>query len=211
MILLLDHLSAVVIGSAIILILISMQMRSTEMGVEQSSGYMMKNQATDLATWMEEDLLQIGRNIDKEERVAFENPLTNSSGNTSEFVFYRDTIRYYLTTPDTLHIGTRYTLTPVDTRILNEDTLVVHRIDRFANVNGGAWNKTGSSVPYLSSFNVDMLDSDAQPIVDPVAAATADPLAVRNTRIRFSMVTPYETSRTTVRQVYYGSTLLIPN
>ena len=211
MILLLDNMSAIVVGGAIALVLISMQLRTTEMGIEQTSGYMMKNQATDLATWMEEDILDLGDNIDKTKEVPFENPTVDQYGNTSQFIFYRDTVDVTGSAPDTIRIGTRYTLTPVDTRVMENDTLIVHRIDRYANTNGSHWKKTGSSVPYISVFRVDMLDKDAKPMTDPVASMTADPLAVRNTRIKFAMVTPFETERTTVRQVYYGSTLLIPN
>jgi hypothetical protein len=56
-----------------------------------------------------------------------------------------------------------------------------------------------------------MLDANANPVVSPATAMAANPAAVRNTRIRFAMVPPLKTNRATLSQIYYGSTLLIPN
>lgn len=58
----------------------------------------------------------------------------------------------------------------------------------------------------LSYFKIELLDQDAQPVDDPVNNADQ----VQNTRVRFTMAAPFEVARAQVlRQVYYGSTLLI--
>ncbi len=210
MILILDNLGAIIVGAAVFLILLVTQLRATEMSVEQSTAYMMKNQASSMATWVEEDILQIGENIDKEVEAPYENP-TQVDGMTTEFIFYRDSVNTEVSPPDTIRIATRYTLEQVGTRSTDSDTIAVYRINRHIKWGTGSWYAEGQSAPLISVFRVDMLDADANAVADPVAALAGDPLAVRNTRIRFAMVPPYDLDRTTLQQVYYGSTLIIPN
>ncbi len=210
MTLILDNLSALVVGATVFLMMLSTQLRVTEMSVEQSTSYMMKNQASSLATWVEEDILRLGENIDKTVEAPYENPV-QANGRTTEFTFFRDSINTNVAPPDTLRIQTRYDLEEIGERVLEGDTLSVYRINRNVKMGGGAWQPAGQSPPLVSVFRVDMLDMDAQVVADPVAALAADPLSVRNTRVRFAMVAPYDLERSTLQQVYYGSTLIIPN
>src|SRR5690625_7801492 len=80
MIAIFDNLNAILIGSTVILVIMAMQMRMTEMSVEQTANYMMKRQAMDLATWMEDDLLLMGQNLPSG-TAAYTNP-QDSSGIT---------------------------------------------------------------------------------------------------------------------------------
>lgn len=210
MVLILDNLGAIIVGSAVFLMLLVTQLRATEMSVEQSTAYMMKNQASSLATWVEEDILQIGENIDKEVEAPYENP-TQVDGLTTEFIFYRDSVNTDVSPPDTIRISTRYTLEQVGTRTMESDTVTVYKINRHIKWGTSSWTAQGQSAPLISVFRVDMLDADANVVANPVAALAADPLAVRNTRVRFAMVAPYDLERTTLQQVYYGSTLIVPN
>ncbi|GIV62627.1 MAG: hypothetical protein KatS3mg044_1493 [Rhodothermaceae bacterium] len=205
-----DHLSAAIVGATVMLMLLSLQLRLTSMNVEQVSTYMVKNQASSLATWLEEDLLQLGENIDKTKEIPFTNPV-DSAGMTVSFTFSRDSIDISVVPPDTFKIDTRLELKQTGSHVSKGDTLNVFRLVRSTRINGGAWTESGSSSPLLGFFKVDLLDANAQPLADPVAAATANPDAVRNTRIKFFMVTPFETATSAIRRVYYGSTLLIPN
>ena len=210
MTLILDNLSAMLVGATVFLMLLSTQLRVTEMNVEQTTSYMMKNQASSLATWVEEDILQIGQNIDKEVEAPYENPI-QSNGVTTQFTFYRDSVNTTITPPDTIRVSTRYETEEVGYRIVDQDTVTVLRLNRTVKYGTGSWIAEGQSPPLVSVFRVDMLDADAQIVADPVAALAADPLAVRNTRIRFAMVAPYDLERSTLQQVYYGSNLIIPN
>ncbi len=211
MILILDNITAFIIGTSLFLTIIGMQLRTTEMGIDQTSTYMMKNQATSLSTWIEEDFLQLGRNIDKTVSVPFDNPTVDQYGNTTEFVFYRDTVNTLVIPADTVRIATRYQLTATGYSVKGTDSTRVYKISRTQKFNAGSWQKSGQSVPLISVFTIDMLDRDASPVASPATAAAADPTAIRNTRVRFSMVPPVTTSRATLSQIFYGSTLLIPN
>lgn len=205
-----DHLSAALVGATVMMMLLMLQIRLTGMSIEQTSTYMVKNQASNLATWLEEDLLQIGENMDLTKTIPFTNPV-DSAGVTTTFSFFRDSLDTSVIPPDTFRIETRYELKKMGSRITGGDTLDVYRIARSFRVDGGPWKASGGSTPALGFFKIEMLNGDAVPVADPVAAATADPKAIRNTRVRFFMVTPFETATTAIRRVYYGSTLLIPN
>ncbi|WP_456424703.1 hypothetical protein [Rhodocaloribacter sp.] len=210
MIILFDNMSAALVGATVMLMLLSLQLKLSGMNLEQTSTYMVKNQASDLATWMEEDLLKLGENIDKTKEVPFTNPI-DSAGVTIDYTFSRDSLDLSVTPPDTIRIDTRYRLNKTGTRIVDHEVIDVFRLVRSVRYDGGVWQNAGGSSSLIGFFKIEMLDRDAAPIADPVATATADPTAIHNTRIRFSMVTPFETETTAVRKVYYGSTLLIPN
>ena len=211
MILILDNIAAFVIGTSIFLVLMAMQLRTTELSIDQTSTYMMKNQAASMSTWIEEDLLEIGQNIDKNVTVPFENPTTDAYGNTTSFTFYRDTVNTSVIPADTVRISTRYTLTDVGYSSNGEDSTKVYRVDRAVRHGFGSWNPDGQSVPLISVFQIAMLDQNANPVVNPATAMAGNPGAVRNTRVRFAMVPPLKTNRATLDQIFYGSTLLIPN
>lgn len=205
MIAIFDNLNAILIGSTVILVIMAMQMRMTEMSVEQTANYMMKRQAMDLATWMEDDLLLMGRNMPNS-TVAYTNP-TDSSGITVGFEFFRDSVAVVGGTLDTLRITTRYDLYRTGVHQTEKDTVDSFRLERSVKMGGEPWVREGGSSALLSHFKVEMLDRDALPVANPVA----NPNQVRNTKVSFHMVTPFETRRATLRRVYYGSTLMVRN
>lgn len=208
MLALLDNLGAMIVATSVFLVLLSLQARTSQMSIEQTSTYVVKRQAADMATWMEEDLLQLGRNIDPLIEVPFENPV-DSGVVTTDFTFYRDSIA---TDGSVIRITTRYDVKRVGTRVLGGDSVDVYRLDRWVQEGTStAWVQEGGSGSLLSSFEIDMLNRDAMPVSDPKLVASVVPDSVRNTRVRFSMVTPFDTRRSTVRQIYYGSTLMIAN
>jgi hypothetical protein len=196
-----DHLSAGIVGAAVLLIFVGMQVRMTEINIEQTASYMVKKQAIDLATWMEEDLLRMGQYVDREVEVFFKNP-NDSSGMTKMFEFH-------YVDEDGDKIEVRYQLLQVGTRAVGDTTLTIFRLRRRTKRPLGGWQNDGESAGLLTSYRIQMLNRDGHPIANPANMAAANPDTVRNTRVRFALATPFETSRTTLRQVYYGSTLLI--
>lgn len=206
MIFLFDHLAATIIGATAVFILAALLLRVGEVNVEQVANYHVKSQAGDFATWLEDDLLKMGQNMQSE--IGFTNPV-DSAGMTTQFVFYWDSVT---TAPiDTIRYSIRYDVDKAGTRVIGGDTVSVYKLQRFQREDAGAWMASGSSSDLLSSFRVQMLNRDAAPISNPVGAATARPDTVRNTRVRFSMATPFDTQNSTIRQVFYGSTLMISN
>src|SRR5690625_528170 len=205
MIAIFDNLNAILIGSTDILVLVAMQMRMAEMSVEQTANYRMKRQAMDLTTWMEDDLLLMGQNLPSG-TTAYANP-KDSSGITLGFEFYRDSVAVVGGTLDTMRITTRYELFKTGVHQTEKDTVDSFRLERWGQMGSGPWVREGGSSALLSHLKLESLDRDALPVSDPVA----HPSQVRNTKVSFHMVTPFETRRATLRRVYYGSTLMVRN
>ncbi len=203
-----DHLNATIIGATAALILAGLLLRIGDVNVEQIANYSVKTQASDFATWLEDDLLRLGKNMDGQ--IGFTNPI-DSAGITREFVFYWDSVDTGASPVDTIRYSIKYELARTGTRAVGQDTVAVYRLQRYERKEAGAWTAAGSSSDLLSSFRIEMLNRDAVAVADPVAVATAAPDSIRNTRVRFSMATPFERPTSTIRQVFYGSTLMIAN
>ncbi len=201
-----DNLSAMILGGTLLLMMITLQQRMVEINLEQTTNYVVKKQANDLVSWMEEELLRLGENVDFNNEVPFSNPVNNgNTGVTELFEFFRDSID---ANGQTIRIYIRYRLISAGYRVIREDSIPVYRLKREVKIgDDGSWVEDGGSPALISYFRVDMLDKNAQPLADPVSQADQ----VQNTRVRVTLVTPFETSRSQVLQrVYYGSTLLIP-
>ncbi|MDQ7039524.1 MAG: hypothetical protein Q9M35_01105 [Rhodothermus sp.] len=201
-----DNISATILGGTLLIILISVQQRIMEINLEQITNYMVKRQANDLVSWIEEDLLRLGENVDFNNEVPFVNPIQNAAtGITESFTFFRDSIDI---DGKIFRIYIRYDLNPKGYRIIRGDSIPVYQLVRSVKIGeDGTWEISGRSPALISYFRIDLLDRDAKPLADPAG----NPELVQNTRVRVTLVPPYETSRSQVLQrVYYGSTLLIP-
>ena len=205
-----DNLVAAVVGSAILLIVLATNTRMMEMGIDEVSNYAAKRYASDLAEWMEDDLLRLGENMEESSTTPFTNPVNINDGVTDlteSFVFYRDSTNTTVTPNVTHRIETTYSIVSAGTGKVGDKTVNLYRIKRYEKIDGGPKVYTGGAVPLVSYFKVDMLDANANVISNPAASAED----VSSTRVRFSIVTPFQTDRTAVRKVHYGSTLLVNN
>lgn len=212
MIFLYDNLTATVIGAMVLLIVLASTQRLNEVMVERTATYTVKSQAQQMATWLEDDLLFMGRNMSRDE-LAITVLDTNDVGITTDFTFAYDSLQIVSDQIDTTRVQIRYELEEVGTRTLgkgtvNERVLPVYAMQRFRRVGAEPEEADGQSNDLLSYLRIDLLDRNTKPIENPFSV---DPRAVRNTRLRFAMVTPYESDRTFLREVYYGSTLMISN
>lgn len=211
MIFIYDNMTAMFIAMAVFMLLVVIQFRSTEANIAQTSRNIVKERAQGFATWLEDDLERIGENIDPGQtapyEVAFENPI-DSAGVTTEFTFYRDSIQNPTTT---VEVAMRYEIDKVGTRVVEQDTMNLYQLSREQRIGSGSWNPDGQSTASLGYFDIDMLNRDAQPIVNPRAAAEANPDTVRSTRVRFSVVAPFQNDQTSLRVVHFGSVLLLRN
>ncbi len=221
MIFLYDNLTATVIGATVLLVLLVSMQRLTEVQIERTATYMVKKQANEFATWMEEDLLKMHENVSEEEHpVPFSDPEYDSEGLlTTDFIFRQDSTDYSVNPPESREIHVRYRLEQVGQRELSGEMIDVYQLSRYTcdatsggncNPNSSShWTLDGESTDLLSYFRVDMLDRDAQPVANPASTEANNPGTIRNSRIRFAMVTPFETERQTLREVYYGATLIL--
>lgn len=208
MILLLDHLLAIVVGSVLGIVIFTTAMRVQSLNHEANTTYAMRRLSSDMATWMEDDVLSIGRNMPLNQ-IPYANPV-DSAGLTKTFTFYRDSVSVVGGVSTVNRINTQYRLRYAGTRGSGAEAYNIYRVDRYVQVDGGAWNFDGSAPPYLKHFKIEMLDRDAKPIADPVAAFGIDPNTVRNTGIRFTLATPHEQRGLALQSVHFASTLMIP-
>lgn len=211
MIFIFDNLTATLIGMAVFVLIAAIQLRTTQANIAETSRNIVKEQAQDFATWVEDELETMGTNMDPGAappyEVPFENPI-DSAGVTTEFTFYRDSV---VNPSNTIRIQTRYELHRTGTRVVGKDTMDLYEMERWQKVGSGSWASDGRSAAALGYFDIDMLNRDAQPITNPKSVASSNPDSVRSTRVRFSMVAPFQSKRTSLRVVHFGSVLLVRN
>lgn len=138
-----DNLTALIIATTVIFIVLSMQIQATQMSNQEVAINASKNQAHALATWLERDLSRIGANMDTDE-----SPLSkNSNGSCQEFEFrYRDA-------GNQEEITVEYTTEESET---GEDCQLVREVDAAPE----------GRFPALDYFHVDMLNGAAEPTSD---------------------------------------------
>ncbi len=212
MIFILDNLNAIIIFGGIVLMLLVLRLQTTEIGIEQTSNYMMKKQAMDLATWLEDDLLSVGKNMDGDS-VRFGNPTDqNYTGLglvTREFTFYRHEVDTAAAAVEPVRIRTRYLLDESGTRNVDGIEVPVFRLRREIKRGDAAATIDGQSSAAISYFSIRLQNRDGM----RVANGTLYPDSVSATRVRFSLFTdPFgnDSNRRAIRRTYYGSTLLLP-
>ncbi len=212
MIFLLDNLTAVIIAGVLGMVLFTTHVRVQSLNIEVQTQYAMRRLSADMATWMEDDILEIGRNMPAAD-VPFENPV-DSAGFTKTFTFFRDSVTVDAATgvSATLRIATQYRLEKTGTRTATDGTAFpIYRVDRYVREGAaGTWKFDGSAPPLLTHFTISMLNTNAEAISSPADTFAVDPNAIRNTGIRFSMATPHEQVGVALQSVHFASTLMIP-
>ncbi len=206
---LLDHLSAIIIGAAVILILAATQMHAQRANVEQTASYATKTKALSFGEWIEDDILSLGENFGRN-RFRFEVPQTDTLGNTTQFAFYSDSIN--VSTGDTLRLMTRYQLEhvgDVDRGDFITPVFQLHRHTAESPVTDGSapdpspsdWVGDGNSLSTLSSFRISMLDRQGR--------VTNDVERGDYLRISFNLVPQFPVEPEYLRELYWSTTLKV--
>lgn len=179
-----DNLIATVVGMTVFLILVSIQMRATRTSVAQSARSMALKQAETLATWMEQDLEAMGRNLDDSEtvyevgdRTSNKNSPTEStlaSGEALKFYYDKKTIRYNV---------------EADPQTIDGKPRTLYEFERTKN---GA--SAGGSPTTLGYFDIRFIDENAEP--------TTDESKIRGIRVHFSVVSPFQNDETTLQEIH---------
>lgn len=208
MTILLDHLSSIIIGAAVILILITTQLYAQRANMEATTSYATRTKALSFGEWLEDDILSLGTNFGRNP-FKFETPTTDSLGNTTNFQFYSDSL---LVSGDTLRFMTRYRLEHVDTVQRGERTIFLYQVNRQTAsspvTNGAAptppesaWTSDGRSLATLSGFNISMVDGDGR--------VTTDVEQGDYIRIQFSLIPQFPIEPEYLREIYWSNTLKI--
>lgn len=143
----LDHLSAILISSAVLLLVLSTQFSAQRAATEQSIAYAAKKQTLSMAEFLEQDFLLIGEGTPD----GIASITQSESGNTSAFSFWRE---------DDLGLPmlVSYTLTELDSVDIKGDMYQLYRLNRMENLASAGGG--GSS---LINFTITMLDETGSP------------------------------------------------
>lgn len=203
-----DNLLALLIGSVVVLILVSQQRTAQNLSVDSTLSYMSKSQTLDMATWMTEDLTNLGSGVSGVLDV-LEVPTYNTDSLTTRFAFQRrfsrDEAAQAGTPADTVSPKRFvYDLSLASTVTVQGRSIKLYNLKRCAAASGGC----GSADPFVSSarlsdFRIEVLDRDG--------ALTVLADSVRLLRVRVATVLPMAETRndTYLPQTYWGTTLQV--
>lgn len=201
-----DNLLALLIGGVVTLILVSQQRTAQDLSVDSTLSYMSKSQTLDMATWMTEDLNNLGSGVTGVLDV-LEIPTYNSDSLTTRFAFQR---RYSRT--EAAQAGTPadtvnpkrfvYDLSQVSSVTVKGQTVKLYALKRCATASSGC----SSSDPVVSSARMSDFRIET---LDRTGARTSLPDSARLIRVRLATVLPMAESRnaTYIPQTYWGTTL----
>jgi len=189
-----DNLIATLISMTVLLILATIQTDATQINTARTSRNVAKNQAQQLATWIEEDLAEMGKNMSVGD-AAFEDPSDSTQWHTTQFMFKHDSL---LAGGGTVRVKTRYELEKTGTRTVDGETVTLYEIQRSRKIGSDPWESKGQSTANLGYFEINMLDNDGIPVSNPKANRED----VESTRVRFSVIAPFQNDETLLRRVH---------
>lgn len=183
-----DNITAVVIAMTVFLILMSIQMRATRNSTAQTARYAASVQATNVESWLEQDLEGLGRNMGADEwpfvvpnKIHSEQSPTDSI--TTEFKFY------YETTAGDLDSTTyRVNDDNVGEQTVGDTTKTIYELTR-----SGDDGKATS----LTYFDIELLNEDADTLLSP-----SIPDTVQSFRIRFGVASPFQNEDTMLPEIH---------
>lgn len=220
-----DHLSSILIATAVILILMAAQFKGQHSSIEQVATHSVKAKTLVFGNWIERDILDLGKNMGLN-RYRFHQPTTDSLDNTSRFHFFSDSTCVLgcsfpggvnVAVGDTARLHTRFKLVPTKRVELREVGGPVERqlmrLDREVAVtavsNGSApdpdeadWRRDRWSIGTLSFFKIQMLDRGGR-ITNNVNRG--DYIFVRFSVVPEWLLDP----ENYIREIYWSTTLKI--
>ena len=204
-----DHLSAIILSFAVLLILATTQIQAQRSGLEQTASYATKTKALSFGEWLEDDVLSIGENFGSN-RFRFDAPVLDTLGNATRFMFFADDVDGV--TSDTTRMMTRYDLESLGSVQRRGETInlfQVHRSTATSPVTNGTapvppdedWVLDGHSMATLSSFEIGLLDR--------MGRVTTDVERADFIRIKFSLIPQFPIEPEYLRELYWSTTLKV--
>ncbi|NQV71606.1 hypothetical protein HQ496_00685 [bacterium] len=180
----LDHLSAVIISSAVLLLILSTQFNAQRATTEQTIASIAKKSTLEMVDYLEDELLLIGDGTED----TIQSASTNSDGMTTAFSFWRQD-------DSGTDMLVSYTLTEQDSVQFKDDWVQLYQFNRSEN---GVASGGGSST--LSHFEITMLTE--------TGAVTTTPANARLLRLRAVTVYPYgDPDDSYLHRTFWGITL----
>lgn len=203
-----DHLGAILVGMAVVVVLLSTQMRVQQNGVESVVAHSAKTKALSLGQWLERDITSLGANFGRN-LMRFEHPQYDEHGNTTRWVFYSDTID----ATNTIRHLTRYTLEQIGVDESTDPEQPLYEMTRataYATLNpdgslppisADTWAENGRSVNTLSRFRLELIDRDG--------AQTSDVERADFIRVEFTLVPELLRRDNYVNELYWSTLLKV--
>ncbi len=182
--LILDNISAIMIGSAVILIVLSTQFQAQRSAVEQTIAYASKQSTLQTGVSIEEDLAALGNGTAD----TVTDVQTNADGLTTVFEFWKQDA-------GGADMEVTYRLSAGNKVVVRGDSVQLYTLDRFEN---DVW--AGGGGERVRFFALDMLDSDGN-----VTLSAGSARLVRATLVN---VYPFgEDNGSSVFQSHWGITI----
>lgn len=192
MIFIYDNLTASILAATVVLILTSVQMRTTELRANQSFRNSALKQAKTFATWIEEDLESMGRHVDDGETVfAVEDRISNAQSPTDSTLkgltfYYRNAEGGSKTTLD-------YEISATNTLSVDGTKRTLYELTR---QKGGI--KSGGSPATLGYFDLHFIGPTAERVSSPAANREK----IEALRVHFSVVPSVQNDETTLHEIH---------
>ncbi len=167
---LLDHITATMIGGTVLLILAVSQFRTSEAVVDQTSYYASKRQVLEMTEMIEFDFKNIGLGVPMGSSV-----FNEVSQDAIEFMMLLDP-------DDTALSVVRYQKVPTDTLEIDGEEVPVFEVQRI--VNGTVSGRTPGR---MSEFVTELRNIEGDPVSSPEDAKTI--------HVRFSLIPPFNADK----------------
>lgn len=193
-----DNLSATLIASAVVLIVISAQVRLRDAGIEQTALLTAKGQALELGDWLQQDLGNAGYGIPLRESFIEEYQVDATTENTKRFSFRRK-----LQATDTTPTLITYELIAADTVMVDGEAVQLYQLQRCQDTTtcpAGSTSIEGKSPDMLTYFRIDLMDENG-------GTWTAGTSNAYYLRVRFSITSPMSIKRNQLREAHWGTVL----
>jgi len=187
-----DNLTAVVVGTTVLLILASLQLRAMELSTAASGQEAALTQSEEIATWMEEDLESMGRHLTSTDTVfgglsRVENKASPTDSVLTSLSFqYKDSAGGVVQTVE-------YNVSAAKTDRVEGEERTLYELSR---TKGGS--SAGRTPGMLGYIDVQFLDRTAASISAPRANVDQ----IEALRVHFSVISPYRNSNSGVKEVH---------
>jgi hypothetical protein len=190
-----DNLTASVVSGMVILILFSVQMRATNSSVAQTGRNVALNQARTFATWLEQDLQRMGRNIPPGGQVFVPPSRKDTDASATDTTLSTEDAAftfYYKNSPSSSgKTSVAYDIAS-ETRDVGGTARTLYQLTRQR-----SGNEDGQSPPTLGYFDLQFVGANANRI-DPKKASDQ----IRAIRVHFSVVPPFQNAETPLHEVH---------
>lgn len=196
-----DNLTASIVGGIVLMMLFGIQSRIQSNTVESTIMYAAKNQTLQFAELLERDLSNAGYLSTPGDQSILRHATRNSGGTVTT-----DTLEFWGSDGNGLRTRVRYVLDKTSSATIDGETVQLYQVNRYEN-NIIGWKNAGASLPTLTEFRIDLLDSANNGVVDIADA--------RKMRVRFEAAvvggrlkdTGGNTESTFLRTLRWGVTL----